>query len=223
VNETSTLKKRTIRIIRDSWKAAWHSALFRYQCLAILLAAIIMLSVTPAFFAFIDARQGTPLHDWVLLQLPAQDVSWYTFFVLYTAVLIAFTDLIRYPKDLVMCLQAYCLVTFLRFSAIYFFPLEPPGDIIPLNDPFIAYAFYNGKPVFKDLFFSGHTTTVFLMFLAVRQSFLKQLMLGATFLMGFLVLKQHVHYTVDVLAAPIFTWFSYYLVHKVSPLSKCPD
>jgi hypothetical protein len=217
VNETSTLENDRLQ---DSWKAAWQSTSFKYQCLLVLIGAIAILTAAPGFLTFIDSRQGTPLNDWIIQQLPAQDVSWYTFIILYSATLITFINLVRSPKALVVCLQAYCIVTFLRFSAIYFVPLEPPTGIIPLNDPFIAYAFYDGKPIYRDLFFSGHTALVFLLFLSVRHPLLKLILLGATFMIGFLVIKQHVHYTLDVLAAPVFTWLSYYFTRMVSPFGK---
>jgi len=59
------------------------------------------------------------------------------------------------------------------------------------------------------LFFSGHTATVFLLFLCLKKKQDKWLALGGSVLTGFLLLVQHVHYTIDVLAAPVFTYFIY--------------
>jgi membrane-associated phospholipid phosphatase len=56
----------------------------------------------------------------------------------------------------------------------------------------------------KDLFFSGHTATVFLLFLNSQTKLWKNVFLTLTILVGFCVLIQHVHYTVDVIAAPFF-------------------
>jgi len=69
--------------------------------------------------------------------------------------------------------------------------------------------FYGGKFLTKDLFFSGHTSIQFLSFLCLQKKSDKVLALISTILVASLVLVQHVHYTIDVLAAPLFTWLSY--------------
>ncbi|HEX3079850.1 MAG TPA: phosphatase PAP2-related protein, partial [Puia sp.] len=62
-----------------------------------------------------------------------------------------------------------------------------------------------------DLFFSGHTTTVFLIFLCLKKKRDRIYALIASILLGIFLLGQHVHYTIDVLAAPIFTYVAYRL------------
>ena len=54
-----------------------------------------------------------------------------------------------------------------RTSAINLVPLEPPDTILLLNDPFVQL-FGKGEILTKDLFFSGHTGTLFLLFLLAR-------------------------------------------------------
>jgi hypothetical protein len=87
-------------------------------------------------------------------------------------------------------------------------PLDTPKRLIPLMDP-VSNLFYGSGFVTKDLFFSGHTATVFLMFLCLKKRSDKWLALTGSALTGFLLLVQHVHYTIDVLAAPLFTYFIY--------------
>jgi len=89
-------------------------------------------------------------------------------------------------------------------------PLEPPSDLIQLKDP-ITYLFYGNEYVTKDLFFSGHTATQFLMFLCLKKKTERMILLVSTFLIAIMVLFQHVHYTVDVLAAPIIAYLAYWL------------
>lgn len=66
-----------------------------------------------------------------------------------------------------------------------------------------------GKFITKDLFFSGHTSIQFLIFLCFRNKIDKIVALAASVAVACLVLIQHVHYTVDVLAAFVFTYIIY--------------
>jgi hypothetical protein len=78
-----------------------------------------------------------------------------------------------------------------------------------LNDPFVDFVGYGKNIITKDLFFSGHTSTLFLLFLIARKRALKIFFLAITLAVAMFLLKQHVHYTIDVLAAPVFAWISY--------------
>jgi len=47
---------------------------------------------------------------------------------------------------------------------MYSAPLDAPERLILLNDPFVQFI-GSGEALTKDLFFSGHTATLFLLFL----------------------------------------------------------
>ena len=93
---------------------------------------------------------------------------------------------------------AFIFLSIFRVLTILLVPLDPPGGLITLVDP-LSNFFYGAKFVTKDLFFSGHTSTVFLLFLTIPGKTDKKLALIATFIVGLLLLVQHVHYTLDVL------------------------
>ena len=57
---------------------------------------------------------------------------------------------------------------------MYSLPFNPPPEMIPLNDPFVQF-FGSGKLLTKDFFFSGHTATLFLLFLVIDKKPFKQL------------------------------------------------
>jgi membrane-associated phospholipid phosphatase len=85
--------------------------------------------------------------------------------------------------------------------------------LIGLVDP-ISNFFYGEKFVTRDLFFSGHTSTVFLIFLCLPGSRDKKIALAVTIIVGFLLLVQHVHYTLDVLGALLFAWIAYRIARR---------
>jgi membrane-associated phospholipid phosphatase len=97
---------------------------------------------------------------------------------------------------------------------MYTLPLEAPLTMIALKDPFIEF-FGNGQTLTKDLFFSGHTATSFLLFLAMKNKYIKPIFLAISISMAIFVLMQHVHYTVDVIAAPFFSYGSYMISKSI--------
>jgi membrane-associated phospholipid phosphatase len=99
----------------------------------------------------------------------------------------------------------------LRIAAMYLMPLEPPPGIIELRDPFVEF-FGGGRTLTRDLFFSGHTSTMFLLFLVMPGRRLRIAYACFTVIVGLCVVLQHVHYTVDVFAAPFFAYGAYMIV-----------
>ena len=112
-------------------------------------------------------------------------------------------------------LSSLVLLCISRMITITLIPLNPPIGLIPLKDP-ISSLFYGGTGVFitKDLFYSGHTSTQFLIFLCLTKRSDKIIAFIATITVGILVLIQHVHYTIDVLAAFVFTYVVIYLERR---------
>lgn len=99
--------------------------------------------------------------------------------------------------------------------------LNPPAGLIPLADP-ITNQFYGQRYITHDLFFSGHTTTVFLIFLCLKKKTDRIYALSASILLGILLLVQHVHYTIDVLAAPVFTYAFYRIALIITKIENKP-
>ena len=97
----------------------------------------------------------------------------------------------------------------MRMVTMELVTLEPPVNIIPLVDPVTVSFYPGGVPFLKDLFFSGHTATLALMVFISRGSVARWGVAVATIAVAVLVLLQHVHWTIDVLAAPLFAWFAW--------------
>jgi membrane-associated phospholipid phosphatase len=80
--------------------------------------------------------------------------------------------------------------------------------MISLKDPFVEL-FGTGNTLDRDLFFSGHTSTMFMLFLLAYKPLFKKLFLIGVILVGASVILQHAHYTIDVLVAPFVAYASY--------------
>jgi len=203
-----------------TWQIAWDYQAFRVKFILGMFILVAILIFIPHFFSRIETRDGIVLNDWVLSHIPAKDVSIFIFIILYG--MVGFF-LYRMSKNTIMCLTALWAFIFLclaRIITITLVPLNPPNDIIHLADPCSVF-FYHSNVITKDLFFSGHTATVFLGALCLDQRFDKTIAFAASAIIAILLLIQHVHYTVDVIAAPFFTWICWYLgksIAKSKPL-----
>ncbi len=199
------------------WRTHWQNLEFRQRFQLGLVIWIPVLIAFPFFFQFIEQRSGWAPNDWLLAQLPSYDTSIPCFLVIWGMFGLFFYRALYQPKMLLLFLWGFIVLSLMRFCSIYLVPLEPPFNLIPLRDP-ISNLFYGGKNSFitKDLFFSGHTSTQFLIFLCLQKKSDKIMALFATFLVGLMVLIQHVHYSMDVLAAPPLTYLVYLIAKRIS-------
>jgi len=159
-----------------------------------------------AYFQWIQQREGIILNDFVLELIPSKNVSYPIFSIIYCTVIYLIIRLLATPKTFLWFAWAFNLETVFRFLTIYFVALNPPSGIVDLHDP-VATLFIYGEnmTITKDLFFSGHTATMVFAcyFLPLKKE--KNLALILTFMLVMLLLIQHVHYTIDIIMAPLFT------------------
>lgn len=173
-----------------------------------LVFLIIILIVYSNFLEYIEKRNGVSLPDPILNLFNPVDLTWLIFGLIYTSIVIAILDLTKEPNLLLLAIQCYSLLVIIRLIVMYITPLNAPAKLILLSDPFVQF-FGSGKVLTRDLFFSGHTATLFLLFLIVKKRILKLFFLCSTLVIGISVILQHVHYTVDVLTAPFFSYSAY--------------
>ena len=190
------------------WSGAWKLPSFRWKFWIGFLVFGCILLAFPSFFNAIEARNGFVFSDYILQFIPPRDVSKGVFFLIWSSCLLLIYRVIRDPGMMLNMLWSYNGVTLLRMTCISLISLNPPVGLIPLADP-ITNQFYGQHYITHDLFFSGHTTTVFLIFLCLRKKADRIYTLAASILLGLLLLIQHVHYTIDILAAPVFTYAVY--------------
>jgi hypothetical protein len=199
----------------QKFKAAWQSELstrgFKIRFLITLILLGFVLFSLARFLSVNEHSPGFEFNDPLLNLYPAVNVTWLTFGLIYLGLIIAVGLLAFHPRELIIALQSYTLIASFRLITIFFLPLNAPSGIIPLKDPFIEF-FGNGNTLLRDLFFSGHTATMFLFFLTSPSRKLKVIFLICTVLIAICVLAQHVHYSIDVIVAPFISYTCYRII-----------
>lgn len=190
-----------------SWSEAWSNTLFRKKAMGGVVLFITILLLLPHFFSVIEARKGIQLNDWLLPWIPARDFSVTIFIFVWSTSLLIIIRCFQQPSIFLKAIYLIIAITLARVITISLFPLDPPTGLIILKDPLTSLS-YGGLRVFitKDLFFSGHTANLFMFYLCLQKKRDKQFALFATIMVGSLVLVQHVHYSIDVLMAILFTY-----------------
>ena len=197
-----------------TWKQAWGNINFRVHfCIAILV--IVCFGITfPTFFDFLEAREGPQLKDAFISVFPAADVSWVVFTFLYAGIFASLFSLSKYPLQLLIALETYCIVTMMRMLSITLFPLNPPIDYIPLREPFAQLFVNHHRIISKDLFFSGHVATICALFFPLVNKRTRIFVFISVLGVAVTVIIQRVHYTIDVAFAPLATFICYYISKK---------
>ena len=196
------------------WKNNWQSTDYRRKLISGLIIISLILISMPFFYQAIEQRNGIKFNDYLLQWLPAYDLSLLIFVTIWSMALLTFHRFKQDPQIFLTFLWGFILINLSRFVSIGLVPLNAPDSFVAIHDPISNY-FYGPKFITKDLFFSGHTAAMFLMFLCLKKKSDKVLTFIATIVIGIAVLVQHVHYTIDVLMAPIFTYFLWIAAKKI--------
>lgn len=195
----------------DTWGKALREKRFLCEGMASLLFLGISLYACREVMYYAHGRPGVVLTDPILQFVGPIRLRWPIFAVTWSGFLLAGATLMKTPKCMLTVLQAAAVLVGFRALALYLVPLDPMPTKIPLADPIVIY-FSSGVLVTRDLFFSGHTAAMFLLFLSAGARMMKMLFLCATLFIGLGVMLQHVHYSGDVLAAPFFAYGSWRIV-----------
>jgi hypothetical protein len=203
----------SLKSLKDIWKEASEEKNFRYCFFVSLLLLVFTMIIFSKFSQFIEMREGVQFVDPLLTRISAYDLTWLIFSLIYGAIISAIIILLYNPKRLVLLFFAYTIMVLIRIVMMYLLPLNTPQGMIFLQDPFVSL-FVTGKTLTRDLFFSGHTATMFLLFLTTPKKF-KKIFLLATMMVAASVLFQKVHYTIDVVTAPFVSYVTYSLARHI--------
>jgi len=204
------MSKSTTILLKRNWRAVWDSSSQRSLMITGSALIAIILFILPFFFQAIERRQGVQLHDFLLARLPAINVSNYIFIIIWGMGLLTLARAIQKPAIYVKYIWLYGAICVTRLLTIALIPLDAPAKLVELVDP-LTGIFYGHATITKDLFFSGHVSTLLTMYYCLDKKWDKTMALTSAFIVGVLLLIQHVHYTIDVLAAPVFA----FLLNKI--------
>jgi hypothetical protein len=102
--------------------------------------------------------------------------------------------------------------------SMYSLTLEPPTSMILLVDPVTASLVYPDSNFAKDLFFSGHVSTMMVLVLVEQNRLARSLKMVGTSIVGLLLAWQQVHYTLDLVVAPFVTIAVFITIRKILAL-----
>ena len=194
-----------------TWKSFLSNKKNRVELIITVVILITIMLSFSQFLQFIEQREGVVLQDPLLNTFNPIDLTWLIFALIYLSIILFLITFLKEPYKLMIALQTYGLMVIIRTIAMYLTPFEVPEKLILLNDPFVQL-FGQGAVLTKDLFFSGHTATLFLLFLLAENKTLKITFLISTIIVGTAVLLQHIHYSVDVFIAPFVAYSALKLV-----------
>lgn len=199
-----------------NWSAVWQDSRFRWQLILAIAIFIVFPWKADNYFHWIQQRDGTVLSDFVLVNMPSGDVSIPIFSIIYSSVIYLLFRIVHLPRHFLWFFWAFNIETLLRFTSIYWVALNPPIGLIDLHDP-LAERFIYGEniSITKDLFFSGHTATMVLVCFFLPKPIERKIFAGLTLILVCLLLIQHVHYTIDILVAPVASWMSIQLAKRL--------
>ena len=198
----------------DTWSYFIKNPVYKRKLIIGIVSVCLVLLSLPFFFQAVEKRQGHVLNDVVLTSLPAHDVSIPIFGLLWSMALLMAIRSLQSPFTFLLFIYSFVLVEATRIITISAIALNAPEGLIPLIDP-ISNSFYGKTFITKDLFYSGHTAMQFLFFLCLTKRTDKLIALCCTLTIAILVLIQHVHYTIDVLAAFPFAFLCYFTAKKL--------
>ncbi len=205
----------------DRWRGAWRIRFFRDQFFISILALVVAVVLLRVFLDYIETRDGVTLWDPLTSVLPPLDFKWITLSLVYSGLLLGLISLSLYPYAFLLVVRSLVVLILLRITCLFLLPLNPPPGIIPLADPLIQWPGPHAV-LTHDLFFSGYVGTLALLAFTAQWKDLRIIFSSAAFVVSILLLLQHTHYTIDVVAAPCFAYAAYGIAKWITVVEVSP-
>ncbi len=181
-----------------------------------ILFFIFVLVVQHFAYNYIDFRANvTPVGDLLLDNLPTINMDLFIIQgALFSTLIIIFLFIIS-PKYIPFSIKAISLFIIIRSGFITLTHLGVNLHQLTLNTNSIGFSIYdflyNAK---NDFFFSGHTGASFLFAMIFwKEVFWRNLFFIFSFIFGASMILAHMHYSIDVFAAPFIT-YSIFIISK---------
>jgi hypothetical protein len=175
-----------------------------------LVNALILLALATIFqyyaSAYVDRTPGNPAVDLFLSILPIVNLNFLIVEGALAAIALSVILILAKPQYLLFALKAGAIFIATRamFIAVTHIGIYP-GQINP--DTGFFDRIYTGLGLEAGFFFSGHTGLPLLMALILwNKKFWRYAYIVLSIIFGIAVLFAHIHYTMDVLAAPYMTY-----------------
>lgn len=188
-----------------AWTAAWRVHAFKKEAVYSIVTLIVALVAMGGFLLQNEARVGVVFADPILGLFPPVDVHWIVYSIIYSAALFGLVSLSMYPFALLLTVRALIVLIVLHIACLFLLPLDPPTGIIPLSDPFLLFLGIRVTNV-RELFFAWPAGMLALLAITAQWKDLKVIFSVAAAVVSVLLLVQHAHYTIDVVAAPVFAY-----------------
>jgi hypothetical protein len=195
--------------LATAWKTQLVNKRFKTHLAGAFIMIFLSFQINIYFLNVWQTRDGIVVNDQILNMLTPYDFSLPIFLVTYGGILVTIFRVILTPQKFIVLLYGYSLLTLCRTVSIYFLPLEPPAQMVFLNDPIASFILFQKHVVTKDLFFSGHTSSFFYCVFALDDKAHRQIGFAMAMVLGLMLMIQHVHYSIDIFAAPFFAYFCY--------------
>jgi len=195
---------------RDYFSVPGNKSLFGFS----FVAGAALMIASARFLTYNAQRPGVVLNDLVMQLLPLRDFSNWIFILEYLCVIVIVFYLADKPAAFVRGVWSVAALFWLRIVTIVLIPLSPPAEMIFLVDPFTTLFFGEGHQVVNDLFFSGHISLLALFFFMADSRYIRIFLALVTMVIGLMLVAQRVHYTMDVIMAPLFSLLVYKLVFE---------
>lgn len=188
---------------------------YTQQKIRSLISALIFLSLAILFQSYVSSYStrvsGGSVPDLLLDHLPIINLNWVIVEGALAVIVGTIVLLFYKPEYLIFTLKAVAIFVITRavFLAVTHVGVYP-GQIGPDNGFFDRI--YKSLDFEVGLFFSGHTGLSYLMALIFwNERFWRYVYLSLAVIFGISVLFAHIHYSIDVLAAPFITYSIYKL------------
>ncbi|HRI80302.1 MAG TPA: hypothetical protein PLR06_12280 [Cyclobacteriaceae bacterium] len=199
----------TWSLVLQSTRHRWAMAF----CFGMMLLMVFYMSTF--YQTVIQPKPGILLDDPILNVLTPRDWSLTIFIILYVSLIHIIYVSVKSPNTIVIGMTTYCAVNLIRMGTMYLLTLEPPPGMILLVDPIATFLVYPDNGFAKDLFFSGHVSSMMAILLVETNKRIKMVKIIGTIAVGIFLAWQHVHYTLDLIVAPFVTYGVFTVVRKV--------
>ncbi len=197
-----------------TWKEALNTSRYRWALAFCAATLLWMFLFVPFFYRdILTPKQGLLLDDYVLGFFTPIDLSLYIFIILYAATAQTILSHWNDPEVIIVAATVYVAMNIVRTATMYLLTLEPPTGIILLQDP-ISSLLYPDTGFAKDLFFSGHISTIMVTVFVERNAVARWLKTMGAAVMAILLAWQHVHYSIDLVVAPVATYAVFLIVRR---------